>query len=35
VEELRVMNKDEEGQTLKLGDVIPGITPHISNNYKN
>ena len=26
VEELRVINKDQEGQTLKLGDVIPKLT---------
>jgi hypothetical protein len=35
VEELKVINKDQEGQTLKLGDVTPGLTPHISNKYKN
>ena len=28
VEELRVMNKDQEGQTLKLGDVTPKLTLH-------
>jgi hypothetical protein len=35
VEELRVMNEDQEGKTLKLGDVTHGLTPHISNKYKN
>ena len=35
VEELRVINKDQEGQTLKLGDVTPRLTQHISNKYKN
>ena len=35
VEELRVMNKDQEGQPLKLGDVTPRLTLHISNKYKN
>jgi hypothetical protein len=35
VEELKVINKDQEGQTLKLGDVTPGLTPHITNKYKN
>ena len=35
VEELRVMNNDQEGQTLKLGDVTPRLTLHISNKYKN
>jgi len=35
VEELRVMNKDQEGQPLKLGDVTPRLTQHISNKYKN
>ena len=35
VEELRVMNKDQEGQPLKLGDVTPWLTQHISNKYKN
>jgi hypothetical protein len=35
VEELRVMNEDQEGQTLNLGDVTPGLAPHISNKYKN
>ena len=29
------MNKDHEGQTLKLGDVNPRLTLHISNKYKN
>ena len=29
VEELRVINKDQEGQTLKLGDVTPKLTLHI------
>ena len=28
VEELRVMNKDQEGQKLKLGDVTPKLTLH-------
>ena len=35
MEELRVMNKDQEGQTLKLGDVTPRLTLHILNKYKN
>ena len=35
VEELRVMNKDQEGQPLKFGDVTPRLTQHISNKYKN
>ena len=35
VEELRVMNKDHEGQTLKFGDVTPRLTLHISNKDKN
>jgi hypothetical protein len=35
VEELRVMNEDQEGQTLKPRDVTPGVTPYISNKYKN
>ena len=35
VEELRVINKDQEGQPLKLGDVTPRLTQHISNKYKN
>ena len=35
VEELRVINKDQEGQTLKLGDVTPRLTLHISSKYKN
>ena len=35
VEELRVMNNDQEGQTLKLGDVTPRLTLHISSKYKN
>ena len=35
VEELRVINKDQEGQPFKLGDVTPKITLHISNEYKN
>ena len=35
VEELRVINKDQEGQSFKLGDVTPRLTLHISNNYKN
>ena len=26
VEELRVINKDQEGQTLKLGNVTPKLT---------
>ena len=30
VEELRVMNNDQEGQTLKLWDVTPSLTLHIS-----
>ena len=34
-EELRVMNKDQEGQPLKLGDVTPRLTQHISNKYNN
>ena len=29
VEELRVINKDQEGQTFKLGDVTPKLTLHI------
>ena len=28
VEELRVINKYQEGQTLKLGDVTPKLTLH-------
>ena len=28
VEELRVINKDQEGQKLKLGDVTPNLTLH-------
>ena len=28
VEELRVMNNDQEGQLLKLGDVTPNLTLH-------
>ena len=28
MEELRVMNKDQEGQKLKLGDVTPKLTLH-------
>ena len=35
VEELRVINKDQEGQPLKLGDVTPRLTQYISNKYKN
>ena len=35
MEELRVMNKDQERQTLKLGDVTPRLTQHISNKDKN
>ena len=35
VEELRVINKDQEGQPLKLEDVTPKLTLHISNKYKN
>ena len=35
VEVLRVINKDQEGQPLKLGDVTPIVTQHISNKYKN
>ena len=35
MEELRVMNKDQEGQPLKLGDVTPRLTLPISNKYKN
>ena len=35
VEELRVINKDQEGQTLKLGDVTPRLTLHISSKYKD
>ena len=35
VEELRVMNNDQEGQTLKIGDVTPRLTLHISCKYKN
>ena len=35
VEELRVINKDQEGQTLKLEDITPRLTLHISNKYKN
>ena len=34
VEELRVMNKDQEGQPLKLGDVTPRLTQHISNKTR-
>ena len=29
------MNKDQEGQTLKLGDVTPRLSLPISNKYKN
>ena len=35
MEELRVMNKDQEGQPLKLEDVTPRLTQHISHKYKN
>ena len=35
VEELRVINKDQEGHTLKLGDVTPRPTLNISSKYKN
>ena len=35
VEELRVINKDQEGQKLKIGDVTPSLTLHISSKYKN
>ena len=28
VEELRVINKDQEGQTLNLGNVTPNLTLH-------
>jgi hypothetical protein len=35
VEDLKVINKDQEGQTLTLGDVTPGLTLHLSNKYKN
>ena len=27
--------QDQEGQKLKLGDVTPRLTQHISNKYKN
>ena len=35
VEELRVINKDQEGQPFKIGDFTPKLTLHISNEYKN
>ena len=35
VEELRVINKDQEGQPFKLRDVTPKLTLYISNEYRN